>query len=65
MYNHKPTLRELVERDLAGQNGFGYEDFVKIAAVKKRPSYTSVARIFNRDSRTIKKWFERYEEEKK
>lgn len=65
MYNHKPTLKELVDRDIENQNGFGYKDFIRIAAVDERPSYTSVARIFNRNTRTIKKWFERYEEEKK
>lgn len=63
MYNYRPTLKELIDKDIAHQNGYTYVDFIKIASLERRPSYRSVALMFNRNERTIKKWFERFDEE--
>lgn len=70
MPNHRHTLRTLIDRDVAHQNGLDYEVFSHIAEVviklprDKRPSMTSLARLFNRNVRTFQSWLERYEEER-
>lgn len=62
-------LRYLVNRNVEEQNGFGYDDFTKVATVLltqppgKRPTVTSCAKLFNRNIRTFQGWLQRYEEE--
>lgn len=65
MPNLPHPLPTLVDKDKDNQNGYGWADFEKIAKLRKRPSVTSVARMFNKNWRTIKGWFERYDEEAK
>jgi hypothetical protein len=51
---YRPTLKERIDVGKSDQNGYDYTDFVRLAKLKKRPSYTSVALMFNRNWRTIK-----------
>ncbi len=63
MFNRPKSLKLHIEAGRADQNGFGYDEFARIASLPTRPSYRSVALIFNRNERTIKAWFKRYDEE--
>lgn len=63
MPNTRRPLKDLINRDIALQDGFGYAEFVKYMQKKKRPSVNSLAVTYNRNPRTIKGWMERYEEE--
>ena len=59
-------LRDLIDREKDLQNGYGYDDFVRMLNIKpKPPSWTSMSRMFNRNVRTIIRWAERFEEEQK
>lgn len=64
MKTTKLSLKELIDRGSAMQNGYGYDDFIRMLNIKpKPPSWTSMSRMFNRNVRTIVRWAERYEEE--
>lgn len=63
--NTKLPLEHLINRNIGLQNGFGYDEFVRLLTLpKKRLSTNSIANIYNRNPRTIAKWVERWEEEK-
>ncbi len=61
----KLPLKVIIDRARTTQNGYGYDDFCRLAKLEKRPSYTSTGYMFNKDPKTIKYWYKRYDEEKK
>lgn len=61
----KFPLRQLIDRNRDEQNGFGYDEFVRLLTLpRKRPTVHNIANIFNKNPRTVKGWVERFEEEK-
>lgn len=60
-------LPEVVERGRGetSQGSFGWREFESIAMLKTRPSYKSLARMFNKSDRTMKTWLRRYDEDTK
>lgn len=65
MFSYSKSLADHIDAGVTVQNGFGYDEFARIASLPKRPSYKSVGLIFNRNERTIKAWFKRFDEEGK
>lgn len=65
MGNHKIPLPELIERGRDIQNGFGWDEFRRMAELPphERPSRVSMGHIFRRNKRTIERWLRRYDEE--
>lgn len=58
-------LRAWLDARKDKQNGWGYEDFVRMMSVPRQPTYSSVGRQFNVDGQTIKSWWIRYQLEQK
>lgn len=58
-------LERYLYRTAAKHNGLTYKDFVFYMTLKKRPSASSLAGIFNVTDPTMRKWIGIYEEEVK
>lgn len=58
-------LRRHIDDGKDRQNGYGYDDFVRMMTVPQKPSYTSIGHLFNKDGQTIKKWWLQYQLEQK
>lgn len=64
----QPTIKDLglkawIDRGREKQNGFGYEEFVKLINNPKLNDY-NIGKTMNKDWRTIKSWRAIYEETK-
>jgi hypothetical protein len=53
-------LRESLDSRKGDHNDYGYADFIKMMTVRRRPTYSSIGRLFNVDGQTVKKWWEVY-----
>lgn len=53
-------LKSHIDGGRDAQNGYGYDDFVRMMTAQQQPSFTSVGHIFNKDGQTIKKWWKQY-----
>lgn len=57
-------LRDLIDQHKDAEHPFGFDEFVKFMQMEKRPSLTSLKQVYGKNYATIKKWVERWEEEK-
>jgi hypothetical protein len=53
-------LKKHIDAGKDTQNGYGYDDFVRMMTVPRKPTYSSVGDLFNKDGQTIKKWWMQY-----
>lgn len=53
-------LQKHIDDGKAEQNGYGYDDFVRMLSVPNPPTFSAVGKLFNKDGQTISKWWDRH-----
>lgn len=56
-------LKIHIDAGKSDQNGYGYNDFVRMMTVPTPPTFSAIGKLFNKDGQTISKWWDRYKME--